>query len=83
MMSMWSGIDNGVPTADMKPDDARADADDQLQWPVWGMHYCRTASEGEAPGYAGEAAELVRSARTAWKKSPDRMRSAPRSGTAC
>ena len=39
MMSIWSGIDNGVPTADMNPGQLAPTADDQLQWPVWGMHY--------------------------------------------
>ena len=39
MMSIWSGIDNGVPTADMNPGQLAPTADDQLQWPLWGMHY--------------------------------------------
>ena len=39
MMSMWSGIDNGVPTADMNPGELAPTAEDQLQWPIWGYYY--------------------------------------------
>lgn len=59
MMSIWSGIDNGVPTADMNPGQLAPTADDQLQWPVWGSHYLSHGEIGEAPDVP-QAAELVR-----------------------
>jgi peptide/nickel transport system substrate-binding protein len=59
MMSIWSGIDNGVPTADMNPGQLAPTTDDQLQWPVWGAHYLSHGEIGEAPDVP-EAAELVR-----------------------
>jgi peptide/nickel transport system substrate-binding protein len=59
MMSIWSGIDNGVPTADMNPGQLAPTADDQLQWPVWGAHYVSHGEIGEAPDMP-EAAELMR-----------------------
>ncbi len=59
MMSMWSGIDNGVPTADMNPGQLAPTADDQLQWPLWGAHYISRGQVGEPPDLP-EAAELVR-----------------------
>ncbi|CAN7381761.1 ABC transporter substrate-binding protein [Pararhizobium sp. LjRoot238] len=49
MMSMWSGIENGVPTADMNPAQLAPSADDQLQWPVWGMYYLSLGQNGHAP----------------------------------
>ncbi|PRD42444.1 peptide ABC transporter substrate-binding protein [Phyllobacterium phragmitis] len=49
MMSIWSGIDNGVPTADMSPDQLAPTADEQLQWPLWGVHYISHGKIGEAP----------------------------------
>ncbi|MER8702721.1 ABC transporter substrate-binding protein [Mesorhizobium sp. M0768] len=49
MMSMWSGIDNGVPTADMNPYQLAPTVDDQLQWPLWGAHYLSRGKVGEAP----------------------------------
>ncbi|AFL51814.1 peptide/nickel transport system substrate-binding protein [Sinorhizobium fredii] len=48
-MSMWFGIDNGVPTADMNPGQLAPTADDQLQWPVWGLNYISHGEMGEAP----------------------------------
>lgn len=58
MMSMWSGIDNGVPTPDMSPDQLAPTADEQLQWPLWGAYYISHGKVGEAPDLP-EAAELV------------------------
>ncbi|CCF00297.1 Putative oligopeptide ABC transporter, periplasmic substrate-binding protein (plasmid) [Sinorhizobium fredii HH103] len=48
-MSMWFGIDNGVPTADMNPGELAPTADDKLQWPVWGLNYISHGEMGEAP----------------------------------
>ena len=58
MMAIWSGIDNGVATADMNPGQLAPTADDQLQWPVWGMHYQMGGTKGAAPDLI-EAAELL------------------------
>ncbi len=58
MMSMWNGLENGVPTADMNPARLAPSADDQLQWPVWGMYYLSLEQNGHAPELP-EAAKLV------------------------
>ena len=58
MMSIWSGLENGVPTADMNPGELAPTADDQLQWPVWGMHYVSNGMKGHPPDIA-EAAQLL------------------------
>jgi len=58
MMSIWYGLDNGVPTADMNPAQLAPTQDDQMQWPLWGMHYLSGGSQGVAPDLP-EAAELV------------------------
>ena len=40
LMSMFFGIDNGVPAAALPPRDfAPTSQGDQLQWPKWGQHY--------------------------------------------
>lgn len=49
IMSLWFGIDNGVATADMNPGQLAPTADDQLQWPVWGLNYMSHGEMGEAP----------------------------------
>jgi peptide/nickel transport system substrate-binding protein len=58
IMSVWFGLDNGVPTADMNPGELAPTMDDQMQWPLWGMHYLSAGSQGTAPDLP-EAAELV------------------------
>src|SRR5262245_12583273 len=58
MMSMWSGIDNGVPTANMNPGQLAPTADEQLQWPLWGAYYVSHGKMGVAPDLP-EAEELL------------------------
>ena len=49
VMSVWYGLDNGVPTPDMSPAELAPSADDQYQWPVWGMYYATAKTKGEPP----------------------------------
>jgi peptide/nickel transport system substrate-binding protein len=50
LMSMFFGIDNGVPTAALPPKDfAPTSQGDQLQWPSWGQHYETKGKAGEPP----------------------------------
>ncbi|MBZ9603504.1 ABC transporter substrate-binding protein [Phyllobacterium chamaecytisi] len=58
MMSIWYGMDNGVATADMNPGQLAPTMDDQLQWPLWGMHYLSHGSQGKAADLP-EAIELT------------------------
>ena len=59
LMSLWYGLDNGVPTADMNPGELAPTMDDQMQWPLWGMYYLSRQTQGAAPDVP-EAAELVK-----------------------
>ncbi|WP_299870309.1 ABC transporter substrate-binding protein [uncultured Hoeflea sp.] len=45
-MAVWVGLDNGVPTADMTPAGLAPTADDQMQWPLWGMNHITQGKEG-------------------------------------
>ena len=59
LMSMFFGIDNGVPTASMPPKDfAPTSQGDQLQWPAWGQHYETKGEAGEPPDLP-EAKQLM------------------------
>jgi peptide/nickel transport system substrate-binding protein len=59
MMSVWSGLSNGIPTPDMSPAELAPTAQEQLQWPMWGQYYEQNRRGGEAPD-SSEAKELVR-----------------------
>lgn len=47
LMSVWMGLPNGIPTAEMSPASLAPTRQDQLQWPAWGRH--AETGEGEAP----------------------------------
>jgi len=51
IMSVWSGLTNGVPTASMSPEELAPSSQQQLQWPMWGQYY-------ETRGQAGHEPEL-------------------------
>ncbi|MDP9138936.1 MAG: ABC transporter substrate-binding protein [Pseudomonadota bacterium] len=58
MMGTWSGIDNGIATADMNPGELAPTTESQLQWPQWGMHYESHGERGSAPDLP-EARRLI------------------------
>lgn len=58
-MSIWYGIENGVATADMNPQQLAPTSEDQLQWPLWGMYHLSLGQNGQAPDLP-EAQELIR-----------------------
>ncbi|SCX09328.1 putative ABC transporter-binding protein precursor [Agrobacterium sp. DSM 25558] len=58
LMSVWFGMDNAVPTPDMLPAGLAPTGDDQLQWPVWGIHYLSGGREGKEPDLP-EAEQLL------------------------
>lgn len=51
MMSMWSGLDNGLPTPEMSPEELAPTHQIQLQWPKWGQFR-------ETGGKVGEKVDL-------------------------
>ena len=58
LMSIWSGYENGVPTADMSPAEYAPTRQMSLQWPRWGQHYETSGAAGEAPDLAPARALL-------------------------
>ncbi|MBX2879593.1 MAG: ABC transporter substrate-binding protein [Granulosicoccus sp.] len=48
MMSVWQGLDNGLPSADMPPRQLAPTSNDQLQWPLWGLHHMSAHTQGQA-----------------------------------
>ena len=58
VMSVWPGLDNALPSADMEPDALAPSNQAQLQWPLWGLNVISNGEKGEAPT-SPEAKELV------------------------
>ena len=68
LMSVWSGMENGVPNADMSPHELAPTSQVQLQWPKWGQFI-------ESGGEVGEPADLPEARTLAalneeWKTGP-------------
>ena len=47
-MSIWAGLSNAVPTAEMSPWELAPTTQQQLQWPMWGHHYETGGQNGKA-----------------------------------
>jgi peptide/nickel transport system substrate-binding protein len=56
LMSIWYGLENGIPSADMSPGEFAPTSQQQLQWPMWGQYH-------ETKGQAGEPPDLPEAAR--------------------
>ncbi|MFL5338202.1 MAG: ABC transporter substrate-binding protein [Geminicoccaceae bacterium] len=53
LMTIFYGIDNGMPTAVMPPNEfAPTSQADQAQWPKWGQYYETKGAAGEPPSLA-------------------------------
>jgi peptide/nickel transport system substrate-binding protein len=71
VMSVWSGIENGLATADSSPDELAPTSQTQYQWPRFGQYYETAGKSGEAPDIP-EVKELQRLYR-AWMESANRQ----------
>jgi len=49
MMAMWGGVDNGLASAAMSPEEFAPTGQTQLQWPKWGQYFESSGKVGEAP----------------------------------
>lgn len=51
LVSVWGGLENGLPTANMSPEELAPSSQNQLQWPMWGQYV-------ESHGMVGEPVDL-------------------------
>jgi peptide/nickel transport system substrate-binding protein len=58
LMSIWYGLENGIPSADMSPGEFAPTDQNQLQWPMWGQYYQTKGQAGEPPDLP-DAVELL------------------------
>ncbi|MHA7773634.1 ABC transporter substrate-binding protein [Roseibium sp. M-1] len=52
VMSVWWGIENGIPTSEMPPEDLAPVRGDALSWHKWGDYYETQGEGGEKPDWA-------------------------------
>ncbi len=57
-MSVFSGMDNAVASADMSPQEMAPTSQAQLQWPKWGDYYASRGKAGEPPDMPEAAHQL-------------------------
>ena len=57
-MSMWSGLENGIPNAQSSPHELSPTSQQQLQWPKWGQ-YAETNGNSGLPVDMGPAEKLL------------------------
>lgn len=48
VMSVWSGIENAIATANMSPAEFAPTSREQLQWPIWGNYFQSGGKSGQA-----------------------------------
>jgi peptide/nickel transport system substrate-binding protein len=65
LMSVWTGIENGVAGPDASPEELAPTSQQQLQWSRFGQYYETGGKAGEAPDIP-EAAELLKLSK-AWR----------------
>jgi peptide/nickel transport system substrate-binding protein len=59
LMSVWTGIENGLANPNVNPDELAPTSQQQLQWPKFGQYFETNGKTGEAPDI-GDAAELLK-----------------------
>jgi len=59
LMSVWEGLEDGIPTANTNPEELAPTSQQQLQWPKFGQYHETSGKSGEAPDMPG-AIELLK-----------------------
>ncbi len=78
IMSVWHGLDNALPSADMNPHELLPTSGSQLQWPQWGIYEESSGRKGEKStmnsceamidhSRAWEQAQTLAEKNTVWK----------------
>ncbi|HVT50257.1 MAG TPA: ABC transporter substrate-binding protein [Dongiaceae bacterium] len=69
MMSVFFGIDNGFPSADMSPQEFTPTTQQQLMWPKWGQYIETGGQDGQAVDLP--EAKQLQDLMEQWRRAPD------------
>ncbi|MHA1114072.1 MAG: ABC transporter substrate-binding protein [Alphaproteobacteria bacterium] len=69
IMSVWSGLENGLATADHSPAELAPTSQQQLHWPKWGQYFETRGQAGEAPDMP--AAKRLLALNQTWREARD------------
>ena len=69
LMSVWGGLENGLPTPGMSPSELAPTRQDQYQWPKWGQYHETNGKVGEPPDLP--AAQRLMELNAAWLTAPN------------
>ena len=47
LLSMWSGLENGIPSQSSSPSELAPTSQQQLQWPMWGQYFETNGKSGK------------------------------------
>jgi peptide/nickel transport system substrate-binding protein len=70
LMSVWTGLENGLANPDISPEELAPTSQQQLEWPKFGQYFETSGKAGEAPDIP-EAVELMK-LNAQWRNSPTR-----------
>lgn len=69
LMSVWTGLPNAIPSADMSPAQLAPTSQQQLQWSQWGKHY--ETGLGDAPELPAAQQLLALNSQWRWATEPE------------
>ena len=69
LMSVWTGLENALPTSETSPQELAPTSQHQLQWPKWGQYF-ETGGQAGEPVDMDPAKELLRLS-TEWENTFD------------
>jgi peptide/nickel transport system substrate-binding protein len=70
LMTMWYGFENGIPTADLPPEEFVPVRQHSYHWPMWGQHFETKGQAGEAPDMP--VAQRLMELYEAWRTAPSK-----------
>jgi len=69
LMSVWTGLENGLPNAGLSPAELAPTSQQQLQWPDWGLNFATHGRMGKVPDM--QSVRELLDLNSAWNRTRD------------